>query len=83
MGWASSCKLKGGRFDSQSGHKPGLGACERQLIDVSLPLSPSFLFSLKINKIFKKIETLGNTVIKVVSYKKALTLVVFLNIFKS
>ena len=65
MDWASSCKAKGHRFDHQSGHMPGLqarglGACERQLIHVSLThpyfspfLSPFLPLSLKINKIFK------------------------------
>ena len=41
--WASVCKVKGYRFDSQSGHRPGLWArsqleaWERQTIDVSFP----------------------------------------------
>ena len=36
----------------------GKGAYERQLIDVSLSLSPSFPRSLKINKVFKEIMNL-------------------------
>ena len=42
--WAPACEPKGHWFDSQSGHMPGLQArspvrgCEKQLIDVSLPL---------------------------------------------
>ena len=61
VGWVSSRKPKGGGFDSQSGHMPGLqapspvgGTCKRQLIDVSLshqcfspPLSPSLSISLE------------------------------------
>ena len=63
VGWASSHKAKGCRFNSWSGHMPGLwvrapyGACTRsnQLmflshVDVSLPLPPSLSFVLKINK---------------------------------
>ena len=61
VGWASSCKPKGRCFNSQSGHMSGLGPgpqlgiCERQPIDVSLPVFPLLPFSLKIkiNKIFK------------------------------
>ena len=36
------------------GQVPGWGMCERQLIDISFPLSPSLPLSLKINKIFKR-----------------------------
>ena len=61
-GLSAGLGTKGRQLDSQSGHMPGLqtspqeGACQRQPhIDVSLPLSPSLLLSLKIiNKIFKK-----------------------------
>ena len=39
--WALACKPRSCRFDSQSGNMPHLwmGVCERQLIDVSLPIS--------------------------------------------
>ena len=57
VGWVSSRKGKGRRFDSQLGHMPGFagsvpgqGVYKRQLIDISLPVSPSLPFSLKINK---------------------------------
>ena len=57
--WASACEPKGHRFDSWSGHMPGLwarspvgGARGNQCF--SPCLSPSFPLSLKINKILKK-----------------------------
>ena len=44
VGWASSCRVKGHRFDTQLRHMPGLGARalvggvrKRQWMDVSLP----------------------------------------------
>ena len=50
--WAPACKSKGGWFNAQSGHMPGLR--DRQPhINVSLPLSPSFPFSLKLNYFLK------------------------------
>ena len=36
------------------GPGPQLEACKRQPVDISLPLSPSLLLSLKINKTLKK-----------------------------
>ena len=55
--WAPACKPKGCRFDSQSGHMPGvraqspLGARDRPAyIDISLPLSPTLPLCFKINK---------------------------------
>ena len=60
VGSASPCKVKGRWFDSQLGSVPGWriqspdGACERQPINVSLPLfPPSLSLSLQINKILK------------------------------
>ena len=63
--WVLACDSRGCQFNSQLGHMPGLQArspvgmaCERQPhIGVSLPLSPSLLLSLKINKILKKNST--------------------------
>ena len=67
VAWASSCKVKGHRFNSWPGHLPGLrvwfpgeGAQERQLIEIFLSLSPSLPLSLKnkqINKYLRVRET--------------------------
>ena len=63
LGWASSCKAKdpGHRFDSWSGHQPGLRTRSsagqvREAMDrrFSPFLSPSFPLSVNINEIFLK-----------------------------
>ena len=69
VGWASSCKAKGCRFDSWSGHMPGLWVqspvgvhmtanwlmpLSRQSFSPSFSFSPSLLVSLKVNKTFLK-----------------------------
>ena len=60
--WESDCEVKGHWFDAQSGHMPGLWA-RSPVMGVweaatqwcfSPSLSPSLLFCLEINKIFKK-----------------------------
>ena len=62
VGWALFCTAKGPQFDSQSGHMPGLRVRSPvraysdwrfSLTSMFLLLSPSFVLSLKINKIFK------------------------------
>ena len=45
-----------GLIPDQGGFGPGWGTYERQLIDVSLPLSPSLLLSLKISGVSSHIE---------------------------